>query len=177
MGRVRAGKVHVNGVVIRQATAHDASGIVAVMKTIAAERVYSAIDQPWDVATQARYIQSLSAREAIHVAVADTGIVGFQVLDRWSGLPSMAHVGQVGTFLLPEWRGQWIGRALWEATARFARAAEFKKLVIQVRASNEGAQRFYKRLGFVECGRLRNQVLIGGVADDEILFEYFILTS
>jgi ribosomal protein S18 acetylase RimI-like enzyme len=44
---------------------------------------------------------------------------------------------------------------------------EDRKLVIQVRASNRAAQAFYKRLGFVECGRLRAQVIIDGREDDE----------
>ena len=48
------------------------------------------------------------------------------------------------------------------------------KLVIQVRASNVPAQSFYKRLGFVECGRLRGQVVIDAVEDDEIVMEFFL---
>ena len=32
----------------------------------------------------------------------------------------MAHAGQLGTFVLPEWRGRGVGRALFEATRRFA---------------------------------------------------------
>jgi ribosomal protein S18 acetylase RimI-like enzyme len=147
------------------------------METVAAERIYSAIDQPWDVATQASYIASLSDREALHVAAAETGIVGFQVLDRWSQIRSMSHVGQVGTFLLPKSRGQGIGRKLWAATERFAREAGYGKLVIQVRAANLGAQAFYRRLGFQQCGRLTGQVVIDGIADDEVLMELFIRTS
>ena len=30
---------------------------------------------------------------------------------------------------------------------------------------------FYQRLGFVECGRLRRQVVIDGLEDDEIIFD------
>jgi len=46
--------------------------------------------------------------------------------------------------------------------------------VIQVRASNVPAQRFYKRFGFVECGRLRAQVIMDGGEDDEIVMEFFL---
>jgi ribosomal protein S18 acetylase RimI-like enzyme len=162
---------------IRKATPFDGPGIAAVMETVAAERVYSAIDRPWDVSAQTRYIESLSARETLHVAVRGSSIVGFQVLDQWSAIDSMAHVGQVGTFLLREWRALGIGRELWTATEAFARTAAYRKIVIQVRASNAGAQEFYKRLGFEECRQLKQQILIDGVADDEILFEYFIRTS
>ena len=160
---------------IRQASPVDATGIVAVLEVVVAERIQTAIDRAWTVEQERRYLEALSPREIFHVAVDVTaGIVGFQTLDLWSSLlPSMAHVGQVGTFLLPRWRGQGIGRQLWEATESFARQAGYRKLAIQVRASNMGAQRFYRSLGFQECGRLTRQVIIDGVEDDEVLMDYF----
>jgi ribosomal protein S18 acetylase RimI-like enzyme len=45
--------------------------------------------------------------------------------------------------------------------------------VIQIRASNQAAQRFYRRLGFRACGRLKAQVRIDHEEDDEILMELF----
>jgi ribosomal protein S18 acetylase RimI-like enzyme len=66
------------------------------------------------------------------------------------------------------------GADLWIETEAFARQAGYRKLAIQVRASNVAAQSFYRRLGFQECGRLIGQVIIGGVEDDEVLMEYFL---
>lgn len=153
----------------------DAAGIVNVLETVTAERIHSAIDRVWAVDQETQYLESLSPREAFHVAVdAAAGIVGFQSLDLWSSLlPSMAHVGQVGTFLLPGWRGLGVGRQLWSATEAFARESGYRKLAIQVRASNAVGQAFYRRLGFRECGRLTRQVIIDGSEDDEVLMEYF----
>jgi len=159
---------------IRRAQPDDAAGIVAVMEVVAGERTHSAIDRSWSVDEERRYLESLSAREAIHVAVdaAGTGaIIGVQIFDRWSTLDSMAHVGQLGTFLLPAWRRKGVGRDLSDATFAFARAAGYRKIVIYVRASNGDAQAFYQRLGFVPCGRLSKQVVIDGVADDEVMME------
>jgi GNAT superfamily N-acetyltransferase len=142
------------------------------MAVIAAERIHSAIDRAWTVGEQESYLASLSTRETVHVAIhATEGIVGLQTMDRWSPITSMAHVGQVGTFLLPEWRRQGIGRQLWTATQAFAREAGFRKLVIQVRASNSNAQAFYQGLGFSVCGRLTRQVIVDGVEDDELVME------
>jgi ribosomal protein S18 acetylase RimI-like enzyme len=164
-------------VMIRRASPSDAAGIAAVVETIAAERIHSAIDRAWTSEEESRYLTALSTREALHVAFdAAQGIVGFQSLDLWSPvLDSMAHVGQVGTFLLPGWRGRGVGRQLWSATRSFARDAGYRKLVIQVRASNTAAQAFYRGLGFQECGRLSRQVIIDGVEDDELLMEFFFL--
>ena len=161
---------------VRRAGPEDAPGIVAVLAVVVDERVHSAIDRVWGVEQERRYLESLSAREAIHVAVDGADhIVGLQTLDRWSTLlDSMAHVGQVGTFLLPAWRGRGVGRELWKATAALAHEARYQKLVVQVRGTNAGAQSFYRRLGFAECGRLSRQVMIDGSQDDEILMELFL---
>jgi len=96
--------VTTEGFSVRRATEADADGIVAIWQVIAAERSYSAIDQPWTVEQERRYLFSLSPREAIHVAVSSSGhIVGFQSLDPWApAIHSMRHVAQLGTFLLPE---------------------------------------------------------------------------
>ena len=59
-------------------------------------------------------------------------------------------------------------------TLTFARSADYLKFVIQVRASNAGAQSFYRRLGFQQCGQLTRQVRIDGHYDDEVLMEIFL---
>ncbi len=159
---------------MRRASPQDAGGITSVLEIVAAERIHSAIDRAWSVAQEAQYLESLSPREAIHVAIdgADR-IVGLQSLDS-SSLASMSHVGQIGTFLLPDWRGQGVGRSLWNATHAFAREAGYRKFAIQVRASNVAAQSFYWALGFKECGRLTRQVIIDGLEDDEVIMEFFL---
>lgn len=160
---------------IRRATVADAEEIVEILRGISSEQVYTAIDQPWSTDQQRHYLSSLSTREAIHVAEAGSGsIVGYQTLDLWAPtLRTMAHVGQLGTFLAPKWRRQGVGESLFNVTLEFARTAGFSKFVIQVRAANLGAQAFYKRLGFRECGRLARQVRIHNQEEDEILMEYF----
>jgi ribosomal protein S18 acetylase RimI-like enzyme len=163
-------------VAIRRATAADAEAIVAILEGIASERIYTAINRPWSADAQRQYLVSLSAREAIHVAEPrGEAIIGYQTLELWAPtLDSMAHVGQIGTFLAPEWRRRGIGEALFRSTLDFARKRDYLKFVIQVRSSNASAQAFYQRLGFRECGRLTRQVRIGEQEDDEIIMEFFL---
>jgi RimJ/RimL family protein N-acetyltransferase len=161
---------------IRRATEADAEAIIAILDGIASERIYTAIDRPWSADEQRRHLASLSAREAIHIAESGgKAIVGYQPLELWAPtLNSMAHVGQIGTFVAPEWRGRGAGKALFQSTLDFARKCSYTKFVIQVRASNSSAQAFYLRMGFRECGRLSRQVRIGGEEDDEVLMEFFL---
>jgi ribosomal protein S18 acetylase RimI-like enzyme len=162
--------------VIRRATEADAEAIIAILQGIALERIYTAIDKPWSADRQRQYLVSLSSREAVHVAeTAGNEIIGYQPLELWAPtLNSMAHVGQIGTFLRPDWRRRGVGEALFSNTVAFARQRDYLKFVIQVRASNIAAQAFYRRLGFRECGRLIRQVRIGGQEDDEIVMEFFL---
>lgn len=163
-------------ITIRKATEADAPGLVAILQGIAAERIHSAIDVVWPVEKQRMYLASLSVRETVHIAIARSGhMVGFQVLDLWAPtISSMQHVAQIGTFLIPEWRRRGVGRLLFKTTEEFARSAGYTRMLAQVRASNDPAKTFYRRLGFRACGRLARQVRIDDVEDDEILMELFL---
>jgi len=98
---------------IRRASVDDAEGIARVLEAVVSARVHSAIDRAWTAAEQRRYLAALSTREAFHVAITTSGdVIGYQSLDLYSpALSSMAHVGQLGTFLLPDWRGRGVGQS------------------------------------------------------------------
>jgi len=173
------GKMHTftrtEHITIRRARVEDAASTCAVWEAIVAEKAYSAIDRPFTLDEERVYIQSLSAREGIFLAETGDQVVGFQSIDLWARhIRSMDHVAQLGTFVLREWRGRGIGQQLAANTLKFAQSAAYEKLVIFVRASNTGAQAFYKHLGFTPCGRFARQVKIAGEYDDEILMEMFL---
>lgn len=161
---------------IRRANEEDAPAISRLIALIANERIYSAIDRPFTPCEQRDYIASLSTREGIFLGEnEEEGIVGVQTLEAWArSINSMRHVAQIGTFLPPGSRRQGVGTRLFKYTAEFARAVGFRKLIIQVRASNAPALAFYRKLGFEPSGRLRRQVIIDGAEDDELLFELFL---
>ncbi len=160
---------------IRRASIEDAPSLVAIWQTIAVEKIYSSVDEPFTIEQQREYLQSLTEREAIFVAEIGGKVVGCQTFDLWARtIHSMSHVAQLGTFVLPEWRGRGIGAQLAEHTLAFARSNGYEKIVIAPRASNTGAQRFYSRLGFKPSGCFHRQVKIDGKYDDEILMELFL---
>ncbi|HIE38704.1 MAG TPA: hypothetical protein EYH30_00135 [Anaerolineales bacterium] len=90
-------------VAIRRATPDDAEDLSAIWEVVCAERVYTAVDRPFTPQQEREYIASLSDREAIFLAEVDGRVVGFQSLDLWAKYSgSFAHVGVVGTVILPE---------------------------------------------------------------------------
>jgi len=161
--------------IIRRATIDDAESIVAIWEVIATEKRYSAVNRPFTREEERAYIASLTDREGVFLAELVGRTAGFQSIARWAGYtPSFDHVAELGTFVLPEYRRRGIGQALTEATLTFCREQSYEKLVIYVRASNQGAQAFYRKMGFSSIGVLTRQVKIDEQYDDEIVMEMFL---
>jgi len=160
---------------IRKAVPEDAASVAEVLNSVIAERRYSALDTPFSVEEERSFIASLGPREAMFMAEVNGQIVGVQTIDGYAKYTgSMQHVGIMGTFVLRDHRRKGIGQTLVERTFSFAKRCGYEKILIYVRASNEGALRFYKGLGFVEIGRASRQVKIDGEYDDEIFLEIFL---
>jgi ribosomal protein S18 acetylase RimI-like enzyme len=162
-------------VLIRKALPQDAKEISAIWKIICSERKYTTVNIPFSEQKEKEYIESLSDREGIFLAKSEGKIIGFQSLDKWAKFTdSFDHVGTLGTFIIPDWRGQKIGKILTNYTFNFARKNGYEKFVIYVRSENLRAIEFYKDLGFIEKGTLERQVKIDNKYEDEIFMEMFL---
>jgi L-amino acid N-acyltransferase YncA len=160
---------------IRKAIIKDAKAISDIWKIICGEQIYTAVNQPFTPKQMRNYLQSLSYREGIFIAIINDSIVGFQSLDMWAKYTdSFDHVCVIGTFILPKWRCQTIGSHLANYTFDFARKNGYEKLIIYIRSGNKNAQAFYKTLGFIPKGVLTKQVKIDGKYEDEIFMELFL---
>ncbi len=163
------------GVRIRGGTTNDAEGIANVLNAVIAERRYSAMSEPFSVEAESDFIASMDDRGAIFVAEVEGQIVGFQTIEPFATYSrALAHVAVIGTFVLQDLRGQGIGAQLLETTLDFAYLMGYEKFIAYVRASNDEAQAFYQKLGFVPKGTLEQQVKIDGQYDDQVLMEMFI---
>jgi len=146
-----------------------------IWKIICEERIYTAVNRPFTPEQVSSYIQSLSDREGIFIAIINDLIIGFQSLDMWAKYTdSFDHVGAIGTFLLPKWRGMKISTQLANYTFEFARENGYEKLIIYIRSGNKNAQEFYQNLGFITKGVLTKQLKIDGKYEDEIFMELFL---
>jgi ribosomal protein S18 acetylase RimI-like enzyme len=162
-------------ITIRRATPEDAEDIAAIWDVVCAERVYTAVNRPFSPDMEREYIASLSDREGVFVAEAEGRMIGFETLDQWvKYTDSFDHVGVIGTFVLPDWRREGIGRRLADHTLQFARTHGYEKIVIYVRGANAKGQSFYRSLGFAPKGVLERQVKIDGEYDDEVFMELFL---
>jgi len=85
-----------------------------------------------------------------------------------------AHTAEFGIAITREFRGLGIGEALLTAGLDWARSVDVRKVWLGVFATNDRAIRLYRRLGFEEEGRLRDQVVLDGRPVDEVFLARWI---
>lgn len=101
---------------------------------------------PWPVHA---FEQELRGNRLARYIVARAGdrVVGF------AGLWLMVDEGHVTTFgVHPDWRRQGIGRQLLLNLAELSSAIGARRMTLEVRVSNEGAQALYRTFGFEVAG-------------------------
>ena len=104
---------------------------------------------PWSAATFRGLL--FRADTDLLCAEIDSAIVGYAVC--WFVLDQ----GELGNVAVdPAWRRRGIAALLVEATLERARKRRAKEVFLEVRRSNDVAQRLYRRLGFRDMGVRRN---------------------
>ncbi len=142
-----------SGLMIRKMTLQDLAQVVAIDQV--------SFSLPWP----ARSFQfELTDNEASRCWVADLdgGIVAMLV--GWFIVDEL-HVATIATH--PEFRGRGIGREILLCALRAAKEEGAVKSFLEVRESNEVAQKMYHNFGFVEDGRRKGYYKDNG--EDAIL--------
>jgi RimJ/RimL family protein N-acetyltransferase len=157
---------------IRTALPSDAEALTAYIAAVVAERlpVLFGRDAPptqEQVATMiARHAED--ARSALFVAVDNGAILGmldFSPLAR----PQQRHVGSFGMSVARSARGRGVGTRLLRALYTFAKEHGYRKLELEVFATNGPAIVLYESHGFVHEGRRRGAVMVGEETVDLLL--------
>lgn len=105
---------------------------------------------PYSPEEEKQYLENLADREAVFVAYIDDQFVGFAgMAPRWACSNKLQHCGEGGTWVMPEYRGRGIGRALWEqGVFPWCSQVGLSNLGATVMAHNIGSIAFYEKLGF-----------------------------
>jgi len=147
---------------IRPATADDFEAMVELDQANAEH--HAAIDPAaWEVPDRASSAAFLRRRQAEEpnrqtlVATVDGRVVGMvEIAIVVPGLAggAMRRIpsADLGIVVAPEWRGQGIGEALMGAADAWAVAHGAARVILDLSAANDGARRFYERLGYEVYG-------------------------
>lgn len=165
--------------ILRTATENDIPALVAFSRdafTRAFGHLYTAEDLAafLDVYRAPDRFAALvnDADKAVAIAEGDGAIAGYSTIEFGAHFserpdPQPEHSCILGQLYCVPGRG--IGAALLERAIREARARGCDAMQLSVYSENFGAQRFYRRYGFVHVGDL--DFWVGRHRDDEFLYE------
>jgi phosphinothricin acetyltransferase len=110
---------------------------------------------PYSEEEERHYLENLQPREAVFVAIMDGVFAGFAgIAPRWVYSDKLSHCGECGTWVMPNYRGIGVGRALWEeGIFPWCQVNGFSHLGAMVMSHNIGSIRFYEKMGFSIVGR------------------------
>ncbi len=128
---------------------------------------------PYTPEEEREYLSNLLNREAVFVAYVKGDFAGFAgIAPRWSYSEKLHHCGEAGTWVMPEYRGMGVGKALWvEGIYPWCREKGFTHLGAMVMAHNTGSIAFYEKLGFHVSGNHRRVIDWDGEKLDAVEIE------
>jgi RimJ/RimL family protein N-acetyltransferase len=160
---------------VRPARPEDAEAWVEHTARVAAEGVFLMMERftrsPAEVRQQ--FAEADPRSTLWLIAEVDGKVVGggnFQK-GRWA---KNAHTGELGMAVRPGFRRLGIGAAILEAGIEWARSAGIRKLKLGVFATNVAAMELYRKFGFREEARLKEEVILNGLPVDEVLMARWI---
>ena len=140
-----------------------------IFEIVASERKYLGIVNGFPLDETKKFIQDSITNNQPHFFVINENdeVVGWcDIMPLDSG--TLPLTGYLGMGLLKAYRGRGIGQQLLDTTIQAAIEKGFKKVVLEVRASNTRAIHLYKKSGFLEEKRVKNGLSIDEVNEDVI---------
>lgn len=105
---------------------------------------------PWS--REAFYNELMNNQYAVYLVVEDKGrVIGYG--GQWVILDE-GHITNIA--LLPAYRGYGLGEELMIRMMGTAKSMGVKRMTLEVRVSNHGAQKLYRKMGFQEGGIRKN---------------------
>ena len=153
--------------IIRAITLADVEGYNRALDAVARERQFLRLTEAPPLSSSRDFVAGNIENGNPHfIALVDDQLVGWCDICRDNSTGSQ-HVGSLGMGIMSDHRGRRIGRALIEAALNQARSS-FRRVELDVYASNTSAVTLYERVGFTHEGRRRSAIHING-QDQDIL--------
>ncbi|GAA4913491.1 ribosomal protein S18 acetylase RimI-like enzyme [Stackebrandtia albiflava] len=157
-----------DSVTVRPATVDDDAALLAIEKTAwNSDSGFPSMRDP----DQVVFFDAERRPVDIHFVAEHAGrIIGYIRLAPAANNPESAHVLLIpGLAVDPAARGRGAALRLLEHVAEVAAARGARKIMLYVFATNDAAIRLYRRAGYVEEGRMRDQLFIDGRYIDSLL--------
>lgn len=164
----------------RSADADEAELMIDYLRKVAGETRFL-LSEPeeirYTVEGEREFLQKYAASEnSLMVCAYVDGIyAGNGSFSPFGEAERYSHRATLGIALLQDYRNLGIGKALMRILIDKACECGFEILELDVVAANEGALHLYRKLGFTECGRVRNAMKYkDGTYADEFHMQLFL---
>ena len=159
-------------VIIAPIAESHAESFRACLDTVAREKKFLALIEAPPPEQVRGFLQANVAGDAVQfVALDGDRVVGWaDIFTAWQ--PALAHTGNLGIGVLPEFRGHGIGQALLRACLAKARTKGITRVELEARVDNHNGIRLYEKAGFVREGVKRNGMCFDGNYYDTVLMSY-----
>nr|WP_232534509.1 ribosomal protein S18-alanine N-acetyltransferase [Mycoavidus sp. B2-EB] len=120
---------------------------------------------PW---SQANFVDALENHN-IGICMRDSrgALLGYCVL-----MPAVDEMQLLNLCIIPALQGQGLGQALLKVAIQSTRTAKLRRLLLEVRLSNQNALRLYQKFGFTVIGRRKEYYLAQhGVREDALVMQ------
>jgi RimJ/RimL family protein N-acetyltransferase len=140
------------------------------VRSVAAERVFLMTEQLTRTVEEVRQqFRDADPRTELYLVAEVEGAVVGGADFRRGRQSKNAHVAELGVSVLRAYRRLGLGEGLLRAGLEWARAEGIRKVRLGVFATNASAIALYRKLGFVEEGCLKGEVILNGQPVDELL--------
>lgn len=161
-------------ITVREATAADASTLVAYLKELVAEpgiNIPLSPDELPSIEQERAILDDVSRSEhaIMLIAQAEGQLVGELSLRAISQRRAVRHVATLGMSVRASWRRKGVGRELLAAALEWAPTAGIKRIELYVYARNEAAIALYEHHGFSIEGRRKAFIREGDAYLDDLV--------
>lgn len=145
--------------IMRANPVRDSHDIAKLIQICRSER--KTVLNEYTVEEEREYLSNLPPRDSVFVARIKDGLfAGFASINqRYQYSERLKHCGETGTWVMPAFRRQGVGKSLWEkGIFPWCWKHDYKHLGFFIMSDNKEGINFYESLGFHVCGYHRKLV-------------------
>jgi ribosomal protein S18 acetylase RimI-like enzyme len=170
-GKTKTGKE----IIIRYPNASDVREMLRFINELSDEKTFIRYQGEHEtLESETKYLASrlgeIEGKKAVHLLVFSENRL-IAAAEIYVLVKTEKHIGILGITVAKDSRGDGLGKLLMELVVEEAEKeiADLKIVTLEVYATNEVAQALYKKMGFIEYGKLPNGVMRSGIFEDRLM--------